>query len=116
MGKVGESALHTIIQLNEWIDTHQDGGCDVSPSCLRCPFPECRYDAVVNLRIQRERARQERVLALWSAGHTPKEIMAIERISLSSVYRIRKERLGGIRAKGAKIEAERHEGYRLVAE
>lgn len=23
---------------------YRDQGCDLSPSCLRCPLPKCRYD------------------------------------------------------------------------
>ena len=24
--------------------TYRDDGCDVSPSCLRCPLPQCKHD------------------------------------------------------------------------
>ena len=24
---------------------YRDDGCDVSPSCLRCPLPRCKYDS-----------------------------------------------------------------------
>ena len=24
---------------------YRDGGCDVSPSCLRCPLAQCKYDS-----------------------------------------------------------------------
>ena len=24
--------------------SYQDNGCDLSPSCLKCPLPRCRYD------------------------------------------------------------------------
>jgi Homeodomain-like domain len=29
--------------LPEYVD-YRDSGCDLYPSCLRCPLPRCRYD------------------------------------------------------------------------
>lgn len=29
--------------LPEYVD-YEDRGCDLYPSCLRCPLPKCRYD------------------------------------------------------------------------
>ena len=38
---------------------YRDEGCDVSPSCLRCPLPWCKYDDPVayhrELRLSRDR-------------------------------------------------------------
>ncbi len=38
---------------------YRDDGCNVSPSCLRCPLPWCKYDDPVTyhreLRISRDR-------------------------------------------------------------
>ena len=43
---------------------YRDNGCDVSPSCLRCPLPRCKYDPDDNGTrnwFQRERkARRDR--------------------------------------------------------
>ena len=45
---------------------YRDEGCDLHPSCLTCPLPQCRYDepggvrAIFNLRRDREILRLRR--------------------------------------------------------
>lgn len=43
--------------LPEYID-YNDNGCDLYPSCLRCPLPQCRYEvsggATAMLRMGRD--------------------------------------------------------------
>jgi hypothetical protein len=34
---------------------YADAGCDVSPSCLRCPLPQCKYDDRAWKRRDRDR-------------------------------------------------------------
>jgi len=35
---------HTAWVLDSVIDMNPDTGCDWWPSCLNCPYPECRHD------------------------------------------------------------------------
>lgn len=39
---------------------HRDDGCEVAPSCLRCPLPQCKYDdpTVYHLWLQESRDRK----------------------------------------------------------
>lgn len=45
-------------------EIYQDRGCEISPSCLDCPLPQCRYDDPV--WFQRYR-RMERDRVVWEA-------------------------------------------------
>lgn len=57
-------------------DKYVDTGCGLAPSCLSCPFPDCRYDAsrtkkVVSRRDEQAREtreREDRALALRRGG------------------------------------------------
>ena len=65
----------------------RDTGCDVSPSCLRCPLPVCKYDDPGYLERQRIAARQERVRKLRSRGMNVVAIAAELGVSARSVHR-----------------------------
>ena len=41
-----------LIRANALPEVHryEDTGCDVAPSCLRCPLPMCRYDHPQGIR------------------------------------------------------------------
>lgn len=74
---------------------YRDTGCEVAPSCLRCPLPQCRYDTD---RTAAERARQSaerkaEILSLHEAGVAAPEIAARVGVTPTTVYRtIRKAR------------------------
>ena len=42
---------------------YEDTGCEVSPSCLSCPLPQCKYDDPVWFQRHRRLARD---LKVWS--------------------------------------------------
>ncbi len=64
----------------EYINRRDDDGCEVSPSCLICPLPECKYDNPVAFQV-------------WKRGEDRKEKGAIalkmweERIPLMQIGR-----------------------------
>lgn len=41
---------------------YEDTGCEVSPSCLRCPLPQCKYDDPVWYQSYRRRQRDQQIL------------------------------------------------------
>ena len=43
--------------------SYQDTGCEISPSCLRCPLPQCKYDDPGWLQRERKRERDQEVLS-----------------------------------------------------
>jgi len=67
---------------------YRDEGCELAPSCLRCPFPACKYDdpAAWHNALRERRNRELRRLRRngWSIGDLA------ERYGLSkrSVHRI----------------------------
>ena len=44
------------------IAAYADTGCEVSPSCLRCPLPQCKYDDPVWYQQYRRQGRDLQVL------------------------------------------------------
>ena len=69
---------------------YRDLGCDLAPSCLSCPFEQCRYDGPAAQRHQNNTARAEetaRILALRDAGHKVIEICAVVGRSERTVQR-----------------------------
>lgn len=65
-----------------------DDGCDVSPSCLTCPLPVCRYDIQGGIKMLASIRRNEQIMLLHSQGHTAEFISGQVGISLRSVFRI----------------------------
>ncbi|MFQ5861383.1 MAG: helix-turn-helix domain-containing protein [Dehalococcoidia bacterium] len=46
---------------------YRDDGCEVSPSCLICPLPKCKYDDPGWLQRERRRGRDLEVLRVRQA-------------------------------------------------
>ena len=42
--------------------TYKDDGCEVSPSCLRCPLPQCKHDAP-GWYLRERRAQRDRTMS-----------------------------------------------------
>ncbi len=40
---------------------YEDTGCEVSPSCLSCPLPQCKYDDPLWFQRHRRMARDQKV-------------------------------------------------------
>ncbi len=70
---------------------YRDAGCEISPSCLQCPLPECKYD---NPRWARREKRSERdrqiVYAFRQGGMTAPQVAVQFDISPRTVFRILK--------------------------
>jgi len=88
---------------------YRDDGCEVSPSCLTCPLPRCRYDEPGGLRGLVNSYRDGQMLELRLKG-APVEALA-ERFGVSrrTVFRI----LGsspstGLRARSGNQRREAH--------
>lgn len=52
---------------------YRDTGCEIAPSCLRCPLPVCKYE-LPKRELRGQLARMARVAELRDAGMT---VMAI---------------------------------------
>ena len=80
--------------MSAMLDVYQDTGCEESPSCLACPFPQCKYDDPAWFRRYQLLERDRRV---WDA--LPEEGLpvaeAAERFSVTerTIFRIKARRL-----------------------
>ena len=68
---------------------YEDTGCEVSPSCLTCPLPQCKYDDPVWFQKYR---RMSRDLKVWNTmqGEGLTADQAAERFSVTvrTIFRI----------------------------
>ena len=68
---------------------YRDEGCEVSPSCLRCPLPKCKYDDPGWLTRERRSNRDHQVLEVrHKEGVTVVELAHRFQISQRTVHRI----------------------------
>jgi hypothetical protein len=84
LGYARENALADTIN---WKDT----GCDLAPSCLACPFAECRYVSRVPIQQVRRAQRRDEVVALTNQGLSRRAIAERLKISPTLVSRYRVE-------------------------
>jgi hypothetical protein len=66
---------------------YTDGGCTLAPSCLRCPFPECRYDRSQGRRSLLATEQAARAHDLRRKGYTLAQIMLRLQVSRRTAYR-----------------------------
>lgn len=72
----------------------RDDGCEVAPSCLRCPLPQCKFDDPDRGRRNWMAARQQRhaeARRLLDKGMGIREVAATLGGSERMVYRARAE-------------------------
>ena len=70
---------------------YQDTGCELSPSCLRCPLPQCKYDDPGWLQREKRRERDREVLdTLQTYGLSAPEAAARFELSQRTIFRILK--------------------------
>jgi hypothetical protein len=70
---------------------YRDEGCELSPSCLDCPLPDCIYDSPHGKRLLLKRRRDEELVSMYRRGGvTRKELARIYGLSVRSVQRILK--------------------------
>lgn len=86
---------------------YEDTGCEVSPSCLNCPLPQCKYDDPTWFQRHRRIARD---LKVWSTMQS--ESLSVEdtaerfSVTVRTVFRImRRCRESGAALDGAVLRA-----------
>ena len=68
---------------------YRDEGCEVSPSCLRCPLPQCKYDDPGWLQRQKRKERDKEVVAaLMQSDLSVPEAAARFELSQRTIFRI----------------------------
>jgi DNA-binding transcriptional ArsR family regulator len=66
---------------------YEDRGCELSSSCLNCPFPDCLEEEPWGKERFLKRKRAQRMLELKREGKTIKEIARIFEVSPRTVQR-----------------------------
>jgi hypothetical protein len=68
---------------------YRDGGCDLYPSCLRCPLPQCRYDDPGGAAAMLRTGRDANIVRLAERDGVPVDRLA-EMFGLSrrTVFRV----------------------------
>jgi AraC-like DNA-binding protein len=80
---------------------YRDEGCDLSPSCLNCRLPVCRYDHPGSTRRLRTLGRDEEIVRLRRRDRLPIDALARRfHVSRRTVFRILR-RCGPSSSKGA---------------
>jgi hypothetical protein len=70
---------------------YRDEGCDLSPSCLNCPLPLCRYDHPGGVRSLRTLGRDREIVRLRRSERVPIDALARRfGVSRRTVFRILK--------------------------
>ena len=68
---------------------YRDEGCDLSPSCLNCRLPLCRYDLPGGTRRLRTLPRDEEIARLRRSERLPINVLARRfDVSRRTVFRI----------------------------
>jgi hypothetical protein len=90
---------------------YRDDGCDVSPSCLNCPLPVCKYDDPDYLRRTARGARDEAIIEARERDRLPVPALASRfGVSTRTVHRVlQSQRLGSRRP------LERTPAFRVIA-
>jgi hypothetical protein len=77
---------------------YTDTGCELAPSCLRCPFPRCQYDEPGGARRVAMTARDREIARLRRRYGAPIDPLAgTYRLSRRSIFRILREASEGQR-------------------
>jgi len=66
---------------------YEDGGCELFPSCLNCPFPDCIREEPWGREKFLKRRRAERMMELKKEGKSIGEIARIFELSTRTVQR-----------------------------
>lgn len=86
---------------------YEDTGCEVSPSCLSCPLPQCKYDDPVWFQQHRRMARDLKVWStMQSEGLNVEEAADRFSVTVRTVFRImRRCRDAGSELDSAQVQA-----------
>ena len=69
---------------------YPDIGCELSKSCLKCPYPFCVYDMSYDGARLLKEWRNAEIIRLSSAGTTVKELQQIFHLGRAMIFRILK--------------------------
>ena len=68
---------------------YRDDGCEVAPSCLDCPLPQCKYDDPMWYRRERRSQRDQKVLRIQAQkGLTVAQLARHFGVSQRTIFRI----------------------------
>ena len=68
---------------------YKDDGCELSPSCLNCPLPRCKYDDPGWMQRERRKKRDYAVIqAREREGLTIPQLTERFRVSERTIFRI----------------------------
>ena len=67
---------------------YRDSGCDVSPSCLTCPLPRCRYEEPGGLRALLNKTRDQQIISQRASGVPVAELATRFSVSRRTVFRV----------------------------
>jgi len=67
---------------------YRDNGCDVSPTCLACPLPRCRYEEPGGLRALLNKTRDEQIVSQRASGVPVAELATRFGVSRRTVFRV----------------------------
>jgi hypothetical protein len=68
--------------------SYNDDGCEVSPRCLECPLPQCKYDDPGWYQEELRRKRDDGVLEAYWRGLNAGEVAEQFGVSARTVHRI----------------------------
>lgn len=72
------------------VDIYQDTGCEVTPYCLECILPQCKYDDPMwYQRWKRQRRNRQIIAALDEGMLTVEGIAQRFRLTPRTIFRIR---------------------------
>jgi hypothetical protein len=75
-------------RLPDYFD-YRDQGCDLSPYCLKCPLPRCRYDAQVQGKRSARMQRDKEIFRQHTAaGRSAAELATEFDLSKRTIQRI----------------------------
>ena len=90
---------------------YEDTGCEVSPSCLSCPLPQCKYDDPVCFQRHRRLARDLNVWNTMQAESlTADEAAQRFSVTVRTIFRITR------RCRDAMMEVDGEELLALAAD
>lgn len=71
---------------------YRDTGCDISPTCLACPLPACRYDESIPAHVMASSSRLQKARIMFRADVDVDGIAYLLGVSRRSVFRYLEER------------------------
>jgi len=75
---------------------YRDTGCDIAPSCLRCPLEACRYDRPNGMQTIRAEFNAAEAQRLRESGMNVSRIAEELGLTLRQIYRL----LAGAKGRG----------------